>query len=403
MTKARLIITAVVLEGRSQAEVARDYGISKSWVSKLVTRYRTEGESAFQARSRRPKASPNTTPPETIRLITRLRHELATNGHDAGCDTIAWHLEHHHGIRISTSTIHRYLRNAGVVPPEPKKKPRSSYIRFQAEQPNETWQSDFTHHRLACGTDIEILTWLDDHSRFALSVTAHKPVTGPAVVATFRTAITHHGTPYSTLTDNGFVFTARFARGGKTSRNALETELDRLHIRQKNSRPNHPTTCGKVERFQQTMKRWLNNQPRPVTIAELQQQLDNFVNYYNHHRPHRSLPNSATPATAYTTRPKATPNADHGEPEVRIRYDRINNGRVTLRFNGQIHKIGLGRTLEGTPIVLLINGLNVRVIHAATGEIIREITLNTNQRYYGTGKPRGGPQRPYGPRKNKNS
>jgi transposase InsO family protein len=279
VSKARLIITAVVLEGRSQAQVARGYEVSKSWVSKLIARYHQEGDTAFQARSRRPKTSPNTTPPDTIRL----RHELATNGHDAGCDTIAWHLEHHHNIRISTSTIHRYLRNAGVVTPEPKKKPRTSYIRFQAEQPNETWQSDFTHHGLACGTDIEILTCLDDHSRFALSVTAHKPVTGPAVVATFRAAITRHGTPYSTLTDNGFVFTARFARGGKTSHNGLETELDPLHIRQKNSRPNHPTTCGKVERFQQTMKRWLNNQPRPATIAELQKQLDTFVDHYNHH------------------------------------------------------------------------------------------------------------------------
>jgi transposase InsO family protein len=403
VTKARLIITAVVLEGRSQAQVARDYGVSKGWVSKLIARYRTEGDAAFQARSRRPTTSPKSTPPDTISLIVRLRHELATNGHDAGCDTIAWHLEHHHNIRISTSTIHRYLRRAGVVTPEPKKKPRSSYIRFQAEQPNETWQSDVTHHRLACGTDIEILTWLDDDSRFALSVTAHTRVSGPTVLTTFRATIKQHGIPYSTLTDNGLVFTTRFAHGGKTSRNALENELAKLNIKQKNSRPNHPTTCGKVERFQQTMKRWLNNQTRPTNVTELQQQLDTFVEHYNHHQPHRSLTNAATPATAYNLRPKATPDPDHGEPEIRIRYDRINDGRVTLRFNGQMHKIGLCRTLEGTPIVLLIHGLDVRVIHAATGEVLREITLNTNQRYYGTGKPRGGPQRPYGPRKRKNS
>lgn len=399
MSKNRLIITAVILEGRPQAQVARDYGVSKSWVSKLIARYRAEGDTAFQPRSRRPHTSPTTTHPDTIRRIIELRHTLANNGHDAGCGTIAWHLEHHHNIRISTSTIHRYLRAAKLVDDQPKKKPRSSYIRFQAEQPNETWQADFTHHRLACGTDIEILTWLDDHSRFALSVTAHKPVTGHIVVTTFRATITRHGTPFSTLTDNGLVFTARLAHGGKTSRNGLETELARLHIKQKNSRPNHPTTCGKVERFQQTMKRWLNNQPRATTINELQQQLDTFTIYYNHKRPHRSLPNAATPATAYNSRPKATPNPDHGEPEPRVRYDRINNGRVTLRFNGNMHKIGLGRTLEGTPIVLLINGLDVRVIHAATGEVLREVTLNPNQRYYGTGKPRGGPQRPYGPRK----
>lgn len=385
MSKNRLIITAVALEGRSQAQVARDYNVSQAWVSKLMARYRTEGDAAFQPRSRRPKTRPRTTPTATVELVLQLRHTLTNQGLDAGADTIAWHLEHHHNTRLARTTIYRIIKRADLVTPEPKKKPRSSYIRFQAEQPNETWQADYTHHRLACGTDIEILTWLDDHSRFALSVTAHRPVTGPIVVKTFRATITKHGTPFSTLTDNGLVFTTRFAHGGKTSRNGLENELARLHIKQKNSRPNHPTTCGKVERFQQTMKRWLNNQPRATTINELQQQLDTFVEHYNKHRPHRSLPNAATPATAYTTRPKATPIPQEQEPEIRVRHDRINNGRVTLRFNGEMHKIGLGRTLEGTPVILLIHGLDIRVIHAATGEVIRELTLNTHQRYHGLG------------------
>ena len=304
MSKARLIITAVVLEGRPQAQVARDYSVSKGWVSKLVARYRLEGDAAFEPRSRRPLHSPRATPTATVELIFELRHQLAREGHDAGCDTIAWHLEHHHNIRLSTSTIHRYLRQAGLVTSQPKKKPRSSYIRFQAEQPNETWQADVTHHRLTSDADIEILTWLDDHSRYALSVTAHQPVTGPAVVQTFRAAVTAHGVPFSTLTDNGLVFTTRFAHGGRTSRNALETELVHLRVRQKNSRPNHPTTCGKVERFQQTMKRWLRAQPIAATITELQSQLDTFVEHYNHHRPHRSLPHRATPAAAYTRAPK---------------------------------------------------------------------------------------------------
>jgi transposase InsO family protein len=186
--------------------------------------------------------------------ILDLRSRLASQGLDAGADTIGWHLQNHHNISVSRATIYRILRRANTITPAPAKKPRSSYIRFQAEQPNQTWQADFTHHRLADGTDIEILTWLDDHSRYALSITAHQPVTGPAVVTTFQTATTRHGIPFSTLTDNGMVFTTRFAHGGRTSRNALETELARLHVRQKNSKPNHPTTCGKVERFQQTMK-----------------------------------------------------------------------------------------------------------------------------------------------------
>ena len=355
-----------------------------------------KGDAAFEPRSRRPRTRPDATPADTIELVIALRRQLVSDGLDAGADTIGWHLQHHHHIRLSRATIYRIVRRANLIVAEPRKKPHASYIRFQADQPNETWQADFTHWRLADGTDTEILSWLDDHSRKALSVTAHRRVTGPAVVRTFRQAIAEHGTPFSTLTDNGLVFTTRFAHGGKTSRNGLENELVKLHVRQKNSRPNHPTTCGKVERFQQTMKRWLRAQPPAETLAELQHQLDAFVNYYNHHRPHRSLQHHTTPAAAYISRPKAGPTHDNPDSEPRVRTDRIHTGRVSLRFNGQMHHIGLGRTLDGTRVILLIDGHDVRVIHATTGEIIRALTINPDVRYHGTGKPTGGPK---GPRK----
>lgn len=396
MSKARLVITAVVLEGRSPSEVARTYGVARSWVYTLVARYRQVGDAAFEPRSRRPRTRPDATPADIVELILGLRNQLTKRGMDAGAETIAWHLQQHHRIQVSRATIYRTLKRAGTITPQPTKKPRSSYIRFQAEQPNETWQADYTHHRLADGSDIEILTWLDDHSRYALSVTAHRPVTGPAVVAAFRAAIATHGTPFSTLTDNGLVFTTRFSNGGRTSRNGLENELVKHRVRQKNSRPNHPTTCGKVERFQQTMKRWLRAQPAAATITELQTQLNEFVDIYNHQRPHRSLPHRATPATTYTTRPKATPGHEHADSEFRVRHDRINCGTVSLRVDGHLHHIGLGRTLDRTRVILLIEGYQVRVVHAATGEIIRALTINPVRRYHGTGRPPGGPK---GPRK----
>jgi hypothetical protein len=196
------------------------------------------------------------------------------------------------------------------------------------------------------------------------------------------------------------VFTTRFAHGGRTSRNGFETELFRLRVRQKNSRPNHPTTCGKVERFQQTMKKWLRAQPPAATITDLQTQLDTFADYYNHHRPHRSLPHQATPATAYTTRPKATPGNDRPDSEFRVRHDRVDTaGKVTLRHTGTMFHIGIGRPHAGTPIILLIHELDIRIIHATTGEIIRTLTLDPTRRYQPTGNKRGGPKRPYGPRK----
>jgi len=246
MSKARLVITAVVIEGRSQGEVARAYGVSQGWVSRLVARYRAEGEAAYEPRSRRPGTSPGAVSENTVQLIIGLRKDLAGQGLDAGPHTICWHLEHHHGITVSAATVSRYLTRHGLVTPDPAKRPRSSYLRFEAEQPNECWQSDLTHYRLAAGADTEIVCWLDDHSRFVLHLTCHDRVTGPVVLATFRAACARHGVPASTLTDNGTVYTARFAGGGRRGRNGLEHELARLQIRQKNGKPNHPQTQGKI-------------------------------------------------------------------------------------------------------------------------------------------------------------
>jgi Transposase and inactivated derivatives len=383
VSKARLVITAVVVEGRSQAEVARAYGVSKGWVSKLIARYRAEGEAAFEPRSRRPKTSPNAIDAATVELILRLRKQLSEQGLDAGPDTIAWHLQHHHQVTVSRATISRHLAHHGLVTPAPKKRPRSSYLRFEAELPNETWQADFTHYRLVDGTDAEILTWLDDHSRYALHVSAWRRVTGPIVRDTFRAAVRLHGVPASTLTDNGMVFTTRLA-GGRGGRNAFEHELRRLHIRQKNSTPNHPTTCGKVERFQQTMKKWLRAQPtQPATIADLQTLIECFTHAYNHHRPHRSLPHRATPAAVYAHLPKALPAGSRdADTHTRVRHDRIDDaGTVTVRYNGRLHHIGIGRTHARTHVIMLINDLHIRVINATTGELLRELTIDPTRDY----------------------
>ena len=394
MSKARLVITAVTVEKRPVNEVAKSYGVARSWVYALLARYKAEGEAAFEPRSRRPKNSPTAISDDAADLIIRLRKELSGQGLDAGPQTIAWHLDHHHQLNISAATVSRYLSRAGLVTPNPAKRPKSSYIRFAAEQPNECWQSDFTHYPLADGTDTEILTWLDDHSRYALSLTAHHRVTGPAVLLAFRAACEQHGTPASTLTDNGMVFTTRLA-GGRGGRNALEHELRSLGITQKNGKPNHPQTQGKVERFQQTMKNWLRAQPRqPATLAELQAQLDAFAVTYNTRRPHRSLEGRATPAAAYAARPKAVPGDRAADTPNRVRTDRIDNtGLVTLRHQGQLYHIGIGRAHAGTRVLLLVQDLHIRVINADTGELIRELVLNPDKRYQATGRPSGWPKK----------
>ena len=278
----------------------------------------------------------------------------------------------------------------------------SGVICFAAEQPNQMWQVDFTNYRLTRpdgtpGADAEILCFLDDHSRYAISITCHQPVTGPAVVTRFRQAVADQGIPASVLSDNGMVFTTRFAggRAGRDTINGFSALLRDLGVAQKHSKPNHPTTCGKVERFHQTLKKWLRAQPQqPQTVAELQALCDHFVNYYNTRRPHRSL-NRRTPLAAYQARPKATPvGSTQPEPQPRVRRDVVDSdGKLTLRYNGRLHHIGIGRTHARTPILMLINGRNIRIIQAHTGELIRDLILNPAIDYQpqGVRKPRPKP------------
>ena len=392
MSKARLVITALFVEHQTPAEVAARYGVHRAWVYKLKARYEIEGEAALEPRSRRPKTSPQATPPDTVDLVLRLRKELLEAGHDAGADTVLWHLQQHHQVTLSRATVHRILTRHGAITPEPKKRPKSSYIRIEASMPNETWQSDFTHYRLTKhdgtpgtpGADVEVISWLDDCTRYALHVTAHASVTTPIVKRTFREAAGQHGIPASTLTDNGMVYTVRLAgHGRRGGRNGFEQQLRDWNVVQKNSRPNHPTTCGKAERFQQTMKKWLRRQPdQPSTIVELQAQLGRFRTEYNQHRPHRSLPHRATPAALYNELPKAVPGPTRDDAHDRVRHDRIDkSGTVTLRVAGQLRHIGIGRTHKGTHVILLIQDLDVRVVNAITGELLRELTIDPDKDY----------------------
>ena len=380
MSKARLVIVAVVVEGRTHADAALEFGVSRSWVTRLVGRWHMEGDAAFEPRSRRPRTSPSRTDPATVELICGLRRQLVASGLDAGPDTIRWHLLEHHGVEASVSTIRRHLVAAGLVTPEPRKRPKSSYVRFQAELPNEMWQTDMCHWSLAGGAHSEVLSFIDDCSRYALSVTAHTSVGTPAVVGAFREAAAQHGIPASVLSDNAMYFTTRFA-GGKGGSNAFETLLAGLGTTHKHSRPGHPQTCGKVERFQQTLKRWLRAQPEAATIAELQTRLDEFTVIYNNHRPHRSL-GRAVPAAVYTRLPKARPGPD-GRPSFwRIRHDRVDaTGTVTLRHNGRLHHIGIGRRWAHTKVLMTINNLNIRIINPTTGELLRQLELDPSRDY----------------------
>jgi transposase InsO family protein len=379
---ARFVVDAVVLEGRSLREVGGAHGVSKSWVQELVSRYRDGGYDALAPRSKAAHRLPNRTPDEIEDTVVRLRKELTDQGFDAGAATIHYHLGVNDPSPPSRSTIWRVLKRRGFVTPEPHKRPKSSYVSFEASLPNETWQSDVTFVALRDGTKVEILNFLDDFSRVCVASKVLKTTHSPDVVQTLYDAGRAWGLPASLLTDNGCIYTAAY-RGGYS---ALESELFSLGITHKHSRPYHPQTCGKVERFHQTLKLFLSKQERARSIAELQAQVDRFVAYYNDVRPHRAK-NRMTPKAAFESRARARPRArtiTDGK-ELRVRHDRVDNdGSVTIRYRSKLHHIGIGRALKGRRVILLVAGRHIRVV-GEEGELLRELILDPSRDY----QPRG--------------
>ncbi len=378
MSKHQVAVLKVVSGQLSVTAAATAHGVSRGHLHRLLRRYRDGGLEAIEPASRRPLTSPGRIPDDVRSRILALRTELTARGLDAGPVTIAWHLGRE-GQRVpSTSTIRRILHAAGLVVPEPRKRPRSSWHRFEASLPNELWQSDFTHWRLADGTEVEIIDWLDDHSRYLLGLTACARVDGDDVVATFLAAGEAHGWPAATLTDNAAVYTSRFTGG----RNGFEYLLTYLGVRQKNGSPGHPQTQGKVERFHQTLKRWLARQPVARTLEELQAQLDRFRLAYNEHRPHRAT-GRITPAEAYAARPRAHP-AGRGAPgHFRLRYDTTDKkGSITLRRAGRLHHLRIGAVHAGRRVLAIVDEQEVTVVALDTGEVLSAHLIEPDRGYW---------------------
>ena len=378
MSKHRVAVLKVVSSQSSVTAAAAEYRISRGHLHRLLRRYREGGLDDLEPRSRRPRTSPHRTTDAARDRIVALRTELTAGGLDAGPATIAWHLERE-GLAVpSTSTIRRILHAAGLVVPEPRKRPRSSWIRFEAAAPNEVWQSDFTHWRLTDRSEVEIINWLDDHSRYLLACTVFRRVAGDDVVATFTAAGDAHGWPAATLTDNGSVYTSRFTGG----RNGFEYLLAWLGVRQKNGAPGHPQTQGKVERFHQTLKRWLRRQPAAADLASLQAQLDTFRTIYNEQRPHRAI-GRRTPAAAYAARAKAHP-AGRGAPgHFRLRYDVTDSkGALTLRRAGRLYHLKVGAALARRRVLAIVDEQEVTVVALDTGEVLSIHRIEPDRGYW---------------------
>jgi transposase InsO family protein len=239
---ARYCVNAVLVEGRSVRAVAAATGRSKSWVQRHVSLYRAGGEAALVPKKRGPKVPPNLTSPALEDAIVAWRKYLSEDGLDAGARTIHWHLSQDGGTAPALSTIHRVLRRRGFVTPQPQKRPRSSWMRFESSLPNECWQSDMTHWHLDDDTPVEIINFVDDYSRAVLASVAVPVATAADVVRVFYEAAATYGLPTEVLSDNGAIYTAAY-RGAHTG---MEIELAALGITFKHGKPYHPQTQGKV-------------------------------------------------------------------------------------------------------------------------------------------------------------
>src|SRR5271155_4583102 len=374
----RFLIETHLRTGRSIKELAAEHDVSARWLFKLLRRYRLEGPAGLELRSRRPKNSPTRIADVYEDEIVALHKELADDGLDAGPQTLHFHLTQRHTRPPSVSTIHRVLKARGFVALEPHKRPKSSFKTFVAKLPNETWQADMTHVELEGAVVYEVLNMIDDHSRLCVASRAMKTVKATDVVRVLHKAAENWGYPASFLSDNGLIFTT--GRHHQVA-GATEQELFALGIEAKHSRPYHPQTCGKVERFHQTMKKFLAAQDGITTKKQLQRQLDRFVTYYNEVRPHRGI-GRRTPALVYAAREKAGPSPSFVDVgNRRLRFDRVDrSGRVTLRHRGRLHHIGIGNAYAGWRVAMLIDGLKIEIV-GLDGSPLRRLVLDPSKDY----------------------
>jgi transposase InsO family protein len=336
---------AVADETLNVSEFCRVQGISRQTFYVWRRRYRQEGDEGLQQRSRAPKTTSQRIDPEVEDAIVQLRKELRDLGVDHGAATIQYHLpkrlkkvsKRRHRVP-SLATIWRVLSNRGFVDPQPRKRPKTAMRRFEATAPNELWQADFIEWTIGIGV-VKIISFIDDHSRVALRVKAVPEATTEAAWQGFSQASEAWGVPLGQLTDNGLCFSGKL-RGFEVQ---FEICLRAAGVVPKTSRPFHPQTCGKVERFQQTLKKWLRKRPMADDLAGLQAQIDEFVAYYNHVRPHQGI-GRLTPIERWQATPPAI-NLGVALPGPANRYTGTVTGNGQLKAGGM--RIGIGKAHAG--------------------------------------------------------
>ena len=381
------------VDGLNVAGLCRQLGISRQSFYKWRARYLEEGLDGLGERSRRPRRSPQRVSPAVEDLVVEYRKRLVEQGLDGGAATIHWHLCREVTARPpSEATIWRILVRRGFVTPTPSKAPNTAVRRFEADWPNQRWQADHTEWSLAGGQVVQVLNIIDDHSRVCVASFAAASITSPVLWEAFYSAGVSWGFPSSCLSDNGLVFSGKL-RGFEVD---FEKRLRAQGIVPITSAPFHPQTCGKVERFQQTLKKWLRaRQSHLKTLALLNASLEDFTAYYNHQRPHRGI-GRATPYARWSANRPAGPNPEPIPKPARrvdpntIRSDHRVEKDGNICFQG--HSIRIGAQYPGRTVTVVCRSGDHLAIYYQD-QPLRTLVLDRTRRYQPSGQKRGGPRR----------
>jgi transposase InsO family protein len=359
-------VMEVLRDGLSKTEVADRYGVSRQSVHAWIARYEQGGMAALADRSHRPKSCPHQIAPAIEAEICELRRIHP----DWGPRTIVHHLKRQ-GVDPcpSRATVYRVLVRNHLMEPRRRRKRKADYRRFERSKAMELWQADIMGGVfLASGQELKVITGVDDHSRFCVIARLTERATARPVCAAFTDALDRYGIPDEVLTDNGKVFTARFARrGGET----LFDKICRGHgIHHILTGVRAPTTIGKVERFHETLRRDFFSKHNFATIEQAQAALDVFVDEYNRRRPHQSL-GMLSPAARFRfgskteiVEPSATQEPMVPRP-LEVERFVFDNGLISVAKQ----KFSVGRRLAGQHVIVRIDGKLMRVFH--DGELIK--------------------------------
>jgi transposase InsO family protein len=370
----RVVLALMSTEPVRVSALCAELGISRQTFYKYRRRFRAGGLAGLADRSRRPHRSPRQIRPEVEELILTWRKTLEDDGLDYGAQAIWYWMRREAGQQgppPAVSTINRVLRRRGLARLEPAKRPRSSWRRFEYPRANDCWQIDATGWSLSDGTLAWIFTLLDDHTRLVLASHVAPAQDGVgAWTAVCRATAAELGLPGIVLSDNGTCFTGKM----HDSVVAFERNLWAHAIRTVNSRPGHPQTCGKLERWHQTVQKWLVKRPRAGTLDQLQAQLDAFVELYNARRPHAAL-GGDTPAERWASSERGGPDPTAGPPTRILARTASAKGVIGL----SPHTIGLGKDWAGVQVHVFVTGDHVSVY--GNGRLARELDLDPTRRH----------------------